>query len=337
MNGSRDILVIKLSALGDFIQSFAAFERIRAAHPGDRITLLTTPPFGDLARASPFFDRVDTDGRPAGMAGAVALIARLRRLRPRLVYDLQGNDRTNFLFQALRPSPPLWSGVAFGCALPHRNPLRMQMHTLERQAQQLHDAGIWPDAPTTPGSAPSPDVSWMTGFEPTTPPGPFTEAQPFALLVPGAAPLRPAKRWPVSLYADLANRLMTMQVAVKLIGGPAESELGRVIEAAAPGVTNLIGQTDFPAIAALGARAALTVGNDTGPVHLIAAVGAPTVALFSSTSDPALCAPRGRVTVLQEPELKDLPVDAVWAAALAAMENQSTPPVDRAINLGPGL
>ena len=57
------------------------------------------------------------------------------------------------------------------------------------------------------------------------------------------------------------------------------------------------------------------VGNDTGPLHLIAAAGAPTLALFSSASDPNLCGPRGHATVLQAANLNDLPVDMVLRAA----------------------
>ena len=61
-----------------------------------------------------------------------------------------------------------------------------------------------------------------------------------------------------------------------------------------------------------GAR--LAVGNDTGPMHLAAAVSVRCVVLFSSDSDPALTAPRGDVTVLAEPDLANLPVDRVVAA-----------------------
>ncbi len=322
MTPPRDILVIKLSALGDFIQACAAFERIRAAHPDARITLLTTPPYGDLARASPYFNRVETDGRPKTMAGALALIRRLRRGRFDLVYDLQGNDRTNLLFQTLRPAPPRWSGVAFGCALPDRNPGRMNMHTLERQAEQLREAGIWPGAPTLPGTAPAPNIDWMLALEPQAPAGALAETRPIALLVPGAAPHRPAKRWPAPNYTALAREMGQRGFAVQLIGGPAEAGLAADIQAQAPEAINLTGKTDFAGVATLGARAAVAVGNDTGPVHLIAAVGAPTVALFSSDSDPALCAPRGRVTVLREPDLSDLAVETVMAAAIARAQNQ---------------
>jgi ADP-heptose:LPS heptosyltransferase len=313
------VLVIKLSALGDVVQAFPAFDRIRAAHPDARITLLTTASYAALAAAGPWFDAVEADGRPRGFAGTMALIGRMRRRRYDVVYDLQGNDRTNALFQALRPFPPRWSGVAFGCALPHRNPDRMRMHTLERQAEQLRDAGIWPDAPTAPGTAPAPDVSWMLGREPAVPGDVLAEPRPVALLVPGAAPHRPAKRWPADRYADLAQRLGDLGLAVQLVGGLAEMALAQDIASDAPGVVNLAGRTDFAGLAALGARATLAVGNDTGPMHLIAAAGAPSVCLFSADSDPALCAPRGDVTILLEPDLADLPVRAVLDAAVTRM------------------
>ena len=333
MKPHPEILVIKLSALGDFVLAFPAFAQIRAAHPHARITLLTTPPYADLAAASPFFDAVESDGRPKTLGGALALIARLRRPRFDRIYDLQGNDRTNLLFQALRPFPPPWSGVAFGCALPHRNRDRMRIHTLERQAEQLRDAGIWPDAPTEPGAAPSPDLAWILDLDARVPADALAETRPTVLLVPGASPRRPAKRWPPTRYADLARRLSSRGFAVQLIGGPSEIDLGWAIEAEAPDVTNLVGRTDLAGLAALGARANLAVGNDTGPIHLIAAAGAPTVVLFSADSDPVLCGPRGRVRIEREANLADLPVDTVLAAADDLLENLGTRGLDRAINL----
>jgi ADP-heptose:LPS heptosyltransferase len=147
----------------------------------------------------------------------------------------------------------------------------------------------------------------------------FGLSAPYALLIPGASAARPGKRWPAARYAELARRLMAEGLAVGVIGGPGEAEIGRSIEAAAPGVKNLVGQTDYAQIAGLGARAALAVGNDTGPTHVVAAAGAPTVVLFSAESDPALCAPRGRsVRVVQVERLADLGVEAVEAAVKGA-------------------
>ena len=73
----------------------------------------------------------------------------------------------------------------------------------------------------------------------------------------------------------------------------------------------------------LGAKAALAVGNDTGPLHLAAASGAPTVVLFSKASDPALSAPRGKVAVLQAERLSDLAVATVAQKALALVATKA--------------
>lgn len=302
------ILVIKLGALGDFVLATAAMEKIRHAHASAHITLLTTPSFAPLATASGWFDAVETDGRPKGLAEELRMIRRLRRARYDRVYDLQTSSRSSAYFQFLRPNPPEWSGIAKGCSHPHANPRRDDMHTLERQADQLKFAGIWPDAPTVPGTAPPPDLSFMVGGQPAP-------AQPYALFVPGGSAHRLDKRWPVERFAELAGLLRAKGLQVVVIGGPQETPL-----AAAMGeVRDLTGQTDFAEIARLGAQAALAVGNDTGPLHLIAATGAPTIALFSNASDPALCAPRGKVQVLRSADLSDLLVGAVAEAAGALL------------------
>jgi ADP-heptose:LPS heptosyltransferase len=222
----------------------------------------------------------------------------------------------------LRPNPPQWSGIAWGASHPHRNPARDRMHSLERQAEQLQDAGIWPDAPTAPGTAPDPDFSFM--LEDTAAerrPEHFGLTWPYAILVPGASAHRPGKRWPAPHYAELARRLARRGLQVGVIGGPAEAELGREIAAASARVRDLTGRTDYAQIAGVGARAALAVGNDTGPTHLIAATGAPTLVLFSGESDPALCAPRGRkVEILRQDRLADLEVDRVENAIATFVE-----------------
>jgi ADP-heptose:LPS heptosyltransferase len=317
MSGERPVskvLVIKLGALGDFVLALAAMKHIRQAHPAAHISLLTTPPFEALAAASGYFNAIETDGRPGSPSDWLGLIQRLRAARYDRVYDLQTSSKSGLYFQLLRPLPPAWSGIAFGCALPHKNPRRDFMHTLERQADQLRDAGVWPDAPTEPGTAPAPDLSWIVKKASLRGLG-GPSRKPYALLVPGGSAHRPQKRWPVERFAELAAWLGERGLDVMVIGGPPESALARTIQRQSQ-ARDLTGRTDFAQIAALGARAALAVGNDTGPLHLIAAAGAPSLALFSHDSDPALCAPRGQVTVLRRPSLDALGVDEVKAAAL---------------------
>ena len=311
--GVNRVLVIKLAALGDFVQAIGPMRRIRAAHPDAHLALLTTPPYAALARSLQLFDAVDDGGRPSGWRGQLALWRRLRRGRFDRVYDLQTSDRSSALRLALQPRPPEWSGVARGASHPHRNPDRDRMHTLERQAEQLRDAGVWPDAPTAPGSAPPPDLSGLS--EHPDAPARFGLRAPYALLLPGASPQRPGKRWPEASYAELARRLAAHGLHVAVCGGPAERKIAARI-AAASGALDLAGRTDFADLAGLGAGAAVAVANDTGPTHLLAAAGAPTLVLFGPESDPALCAPRGAgVRVLRRDPLAAITPDEVDAAA----------------------
>ena len=310
------ILVIKLSALGDFVLALPAMKKIRQAHPKAHVTLLTTPPFEALAKICPYFNAVDTGGRPESFAEWMALRRRIKDVGYDRVYDLQTSAQSNRIFQLLRPSPPDWSGIAFGCSLPHKNPLRNSMHTLERQADQLLYAGIWPDAPTEPGSAPPPDLSWVLKALPVERPiAGGNKPRPYVMFVPGGSAHRPEKRWPVEKYSELARILYSRGFDIVIIGGPQETDLAHAIQRAVPRARDLTGRTDFARIAMLGAKAALAVGNDTGPLHLAAAGGAPTIVLFSKVSDPALSAPRGRVAILRADNLAELPVAQVAQAA----------------------
>jgi ADP-heptose:LPS heptosyltransferase len=298
------------------VLAFPAFERIRQAHPRAKITLLTTDPFAALAKSSPFFNAVEADGAPKDPGHWTALILRIRRAHYDRVYDLQNDSASNLLFQALRPAPPDWSGTALGCSLPHRNRHRADMHPLERQADQLEDAGIWPDAPTKPLSAAPPDISWILAKSPQ--PRSISAAgahRPVVLLAPGADANHPEQRWPAEQYGSFARRMQDAGFDIVIIGALGESGLAHAIQRHAPRARDLTGRTDFVQIAALGARSALAVGTDLGMLTLIAAAGAPTIVLFSSDVDAAAVAPRGHVSIVHAATLKALPVQSVVSTA----------------------
>ena len=125
--------------------------------------------------------------------------------------------------------------------------------------------------------------------------------RPLAVLAPGAV-YGPAKRWPVERFAVLATRLVARGHAVAVCGGASEREAcSAVVAACGSGAVTLAGRTSLPVQAALCARAAVVVSNDSGMAHLAGAVGAPTVAIFGSTAS-AWTAPLGpRVRVVQRP------------------------------------
>jgi ADP-heptose:LPS heptosyltransferase len=299
-----NILVIKLGALGDFVQAMGPAAAIRAHHPGAEISLLTTAPYAELARAAPYFDHVMIDERQRlfDLLGWWRLRTMLRDGRFDRVYDLHTSDRSSF-YHRLMGRPP-WSGIARGASFRHDNPRRDLMHTLDRQADQLALAGIAAVSP--------PDLAWAARDI-----GRFALPQHVLVLVPGGSAHRPKKRWPIENFAALAVLAARHRVTAVVVGGAAEIPLGAIIAERCPTARDLTGQTGLGEIAALGKIALRAVGNDTGPMHLLVAAGAPATVLYSAASDPALTAPRGpRVTILQRPDLATLGVDEV-AATLA--------------------
>jgi ADP-heptose:LPS heptosyltransferase len=135
------------------------------------------------------------------------------------------------------------------------------------------------------------------------------------LLVPGGAAHRPDKRWPAASYGRLARLLEGRGLTPVILGTAAERPLAQVIVASGAAARDLTADTSLAEVAELGRGAAGAVGNDTGPMHVIAAVGCPSVVLFSGVSDPALCAPRGpKVETLRPPALADIGPEDVMAA-----------------------
>ncbi|WP_084420336.1 glycosyltransferase family 9 protein [Henriciella litoralis] len=318
---AQRVLVIKLSALGDFVLALGAMQAIRAKHPKAAITLLTTPPYAELAKATSLFQAIETDGRPEGMKATRELLKRIREAKYDIVYDLQTSGRTANYFKALNlpfRKPPLWSGHAQGSAYFHDNPSRGEMHSIDRLAEQLQVAGIGPEDIEGPWP-PMADMSFVRrsqGDKPSFTPQFFSINGPYGLIIPGASAHREAKRWPVDCYGELARHIADAGVTPVIIGSKAESSLAAEILRMEPRVRNLVTRTSLFQIITLAEQALFAVGNDTGPMHMAALSGCPGVALFAtSESDPARAAPRGaQVIICQADTLDQLGVRDVWQA-----------------------
>jgi len=297
------ILVIKLGALGDFIQALGPFQAIRRHHPAAHITLLTTPGFSALGSSTGWFDEIWTDSRPSWwhFGARLTLRANLNGGGFARVYDLQTSKRSSSYFRLFKKPKPEWSGIAKKCSHPHANPERDFMHTVERQAEQLAMAGI--------DKVPSPDLAWFDS-ETTH----FKLEDGFVLIAPGGAAHRPEKRWPIKRYIELANDLIAWGRRPVLLGGKDEAEVLDAIALGCRQARNLGGQTNIFEIAGLARRAVGAVGNDTGPMHITAAVGCPSVVLYSNASDPELCGQRGpAVKILRRAALEGLATAEVEA------------------------
>jgi ADP-heptose:LPS heptosyltransferase len=343
MSAQEEILVIKHGALGDIVLATGPMAAIRAHHPHARITLLTAKPYDALLGKAPYFNDVWVDSKPkVWQFAGVQKLRRLLNSRPfSRVYDLQTSQRSTSYFQLFKYKPQ-WSGLVPG-EFYHDTPHRTQSHTLDREREQLNLAGIH--------EVPGPDLRWLTADishfalperyvvlvpggsahrpEKRWPQEGYT-ALARVLLEVGITPVLIGTGAEAAVLNAIEAAEVLLPTSPRKQGEEFTSEgatagkkspplrAGEGDSAKAcvdkPKVINLCNQTSFAELAALGRGALAAVGNDTGPMHLIAATQCPSVVLFSAASNPAMCAPRGdKVQVLQRDPLAQLSVDEVFS------------------------
>lgn len=273
------ITVFKGGALGDFLLAFPVLAALRARFPRSRFRLVTAPKRSFLA------DRfgaevLDSGGREwAGLFDPCAPSAQLRKL-------LGQED----LLIAISESPlapfPYLKPAARAISVPSFPPPGGRVHVTDFLFQRLREAGL---------SLPVPSVfSLQSSALSPVPTSDFPiPASDFFVLHPSSG--SPRKNWPGERFAALARALEKGRgLAPVVLGGEADcealGELGRRLKREG---TVFVENAPLKEAAAVLARAALYVGNDSGMTHLAALLGVPTVALFGAT-DPRVWSPRGR-------------------------------------------
>ncbi len=293
----KHILVIKLGALGDFVQSLGPMAAIRKHHKDAHITLLTTEPFVNFAQKSNYFDEIWVDKKPKvlDLYGWINLRKRLINGNFSRVYDLQNNDRTSIYLRLFPKSKhPEWVGAARGASHRNASPERTKGKSFDGHKQTLALAGI--------KNVIIDDMRWIKEDFSA-----FDLHPPFVLFVPGCSPQHPQKRWPAQHYATIAHNLVDKGYQVVLLGTEAEKEITGKIKEVCPKALDLTGKTTLFQIVTLGHQAFAAIGNDTGPMHIIGATNCPSITLFSSFSNPEKHAPNGdKVYTLQQENLKEL-------------------------------
>jgi len=294
----KNILVIRLSAFGDFVLSLGAFEAIRKQHPAARMTLLTTPPFREMAEKCGFFDAVwiEKRWRWHEFGAWQSFRKRLRAENYDAVYDLQRNQRTGIYYR-LAPAGTRRSWVGYDLPNGTSPGLYKKGDDVPEGMLRIDDTRHFPLTA----------VDWLQSDVSR-----FGLPERYGLIVPGCAPQHPQKKWPAQHYAALAKEMLAQGVTPVLIGGPAERELAAAIAGHVPGAVNLAGGTSFFDIATIAQNAAIAVGNDTGPMHMASLVGVPSLWLFSGSSNPVQSAPKGaHVYVLREENIANISLTTV--------------------------
>ena len=296
----KKILVIKLSALGDFAQALGPMAAIRRHHQGAHITLMTTKMFQGFAQDCGYFDDIWIHDRPHWMQPLqwLALRNKLNADQYDCVYDLQNNDRTSFYLRLFKTQPQSFSTVANAT---HRNTVsdRRNDHAYDRHVQTLKLAGIHDVAVDR--------FDWVQADTAR-----FNIKSPYILFIPGSSPQHPYKRWPVDSYGKLAKILVQRGYNIVILGTDIERDLAAQIKLIEPSCVDLTGRSSLYDVIALGRDAAACVGNDSGPTQLIAPTGCPVIALYSGHSNPVQHRPLGSgVLTLQENDIADISVETV--------------------------
>lgn len=299
MDMEKEFLIIRLSSIGDVLHCTPVAAGLKEKWPDCRITWLVGAVSADVIRCNPYVDEVivwpreefEKSFRCFDFHRAWSLWRQLRdTLSQRsffAVLDIHGLFLTGVI--AGMPQSSLRIGMK---GTREGNSLFMTktaaaggLHITERYLGVLSLLGITDCRQLM--TLVVPEKSREFGDEILRQ---LSGEKKIAVLAPGTT--WPAKTWPARCYAELAA-LLYPDFHILLCGGKADKAAGAEIEekAAVP-VTNVIGRTGLLELAGILAGADILIAGDTGPLHMAAALGIPTAAVFGPTN-PAVYAPRG--------------------------------------------
>jgi ADP-heptose:LPS heptosyltransferase/GT2 family glycosyltransferase len=305
----RNILAVKLDHIGDYLTALPALRDLKTAFPGARLTLLAPPATAALARNEPAIDRViefvffharSGDGKRAVSEAEYAeLAAQLAPERFDLAIDLRMQPETRPVLQhtgaALlagydREGQFSWLDVALEWEGDQRllpkhahisDRLRMLVSAVQLACAPLASRPVQPA--TLPASVPA-LASLPAAFL----------ARRLVCMHPGVG--NPVRQWPPAAFAGLIDLLAAEGLNVVLVGGGDEQAVAQDVMSrvtAREHVVSLVGTLKLGALGSVMQACAIFVGNNSGPKHLAASLGVPSLGIHSSVVDAAEWAPLG--------------------------------------------
>lgn len=344
----RRVVAVRLDNVGDVIMLGPALRALRRTLPDAHVTLLGSNGGSRVAPLLPWVDGVmvervvwqDAGGRlPLDPRREMALVERIaeRRFDAALIFTSFSQSPWPPAYACYLAGVPVRAAQAAdfgGSVLTHVVPaLPREAHQVDRNLHLLRglgfeDAGhhLEVDVPA-PARASADHLLGEVGLAPD---------RPFVAMAAGASCA--ARRYPPGRFAEVGRLLADAGFPVVVVGSANEEELARpILEAnTARTVRSLVGRTDLAELAAVLARAALVVTNDSGPMHLADAVARPQVVLFSGTDlesqwrprrspvrllrRPTGCAPCYRFECPFDLACLDIPAEEVVEHCLALLE-----------------
>ena len=275
----KKILVIKFGGLGDVILSLSAMYSIFRKF-NRKITLLTEEPFNGLLKKSNWFNEIQTIKRSMFYTYDIFQIKRKLKYEGfSEIFDLQTSRRSSYYLKLFKKSGGQTNGIGKYSTISHSNIKRDFMHTIERQKDQLSLSNI--------KFIKNPDLRWLYNQK-----SKFKEKK-IALIVPGGSKSRLNKRIPLKIFFEITSLFLKNNITPFLIGGMDDINICNKIKEKFPKSQNLCLKTSFFDIGSLAKKALFSVGNDTGPMHIISRANNKTLILFTKNSNPDLCCPVG--------------------------------------------
>lgn len=302
------ILILSVAGLGDFVLGTPALRAIRQHFPRACIWILTIPEVSALAQRCPYVNAVRTVDLRRSRSGAWWIFGKKRREVWQLIRELRavcfdlavnlylvgtwiGGLRMAAFLRAIGASCSVGRysrGRGLGYDLTSRN----EGHEVEAQL----------DVARLIGAVPTSDLPelWVTAEDRVSCAALLQElaigsAEPIVCLHAGSA--RPEACWPLERFASVGQRLAKDGARTLVIGTLGDQSRCATLAETIPNAISVAGRTSLPLLAALLERATLLVTNDSGPMHMAAALDIPLVVPFGP-GDPARFGPRGRATCL---------------------------------------
>jgi lipopolysaccharide heptosyltransferase I len=299
----QQILIIRLSALGDVIRTLPLLTPLHNRFPEARLAWLSEPGQAPVLRTQPLLDEVLefprgalaadlTSGRLLQAAQRLrGCIRAIRRPHFDVVLDAQGTYKSGLLMRVSgAPRRIGFSRTAakeflYGAATQTVTPEPERQSRVTRTLSLLDPLGGDPalaaaDLPRDDALAQEAGSIWGAGRGPRI------------LMSPGASQRQSYKRWPPHLFAAAAEQLAAGGAQIRIAWGPGEEELAQTVVDGAPHSASLLPPTSLLLLAEVLRGADLFIGNDSGPMHLAWLVKTPVVALYGAT-DPLINAPWG--------------------------------------------
>jgi len=285
----RKILIIKLRALGDIVLSTPVISNIRQAYPDAQVDFLVEPPGDELLEAHPDINRIviypwkkwKTQSWFLSNRSGIQFVQDIRREHYDLVFDLFGNPRSAFL---------TWlSGASHRVGFNFRGRHYAYNHVIEPRGSEVHEVDFNLDALRYIGIP----IKQKNLYFPALP---RSEAfvrnwiEKEGLKGKKLAGLHvwgswPAKRWPLQKFAELADCLIECYgFKVVVIWGPGERKYAEAVAGMTDHPLVIAPETSLQDMGALLSKCHLVIANDSGPMHIAAAVGTPTVGIYGPTS-----------------------------------------------------